>query len=170
MVSNSSQSTLLQLVIPDLGSNIAKIGTVTAIMAVSEVPCMFFILLLVRKINEKYLIAFACAVYVIRLLISGSTNSLAVLIATQAMQGLTFAVFQPSAISYLSKICDEKTRGTALNTYAAISSSFASICSNGIITAVIAAGFSAQSGFYVFAITSVLGSLVSIYGITKKTW
>lgn len=170
MLPNSSQATLLQLVIPDLGGNISQIGTVTAIMAISEVTCMFFILLLVRKINEKYLIAFACAVYAVRLIISGSTNSLAVLIAVQAMQGLTFAIFQPASISYLSKICDEKTRGIAINTYAAISSSFASICSNGIITAIIAAGFRAQTGFYVFAISAALGTLVSIYGLVKKTW
>lgn len=170
MLSNSPQPTLLQLVIPDLGGNISQIGTATAIMAISEVPCMFFILLLVRKIDEKYLMAFACAMYIIRMIISGSTNSLTVLLVTQAMHGLTFAVFQPTAISYLSKICEKKTRSTAVNTYTAISSSFSSICGNGIITAILASGFMAQTAFYVFTIPVILGTLVSVYGIAKKTW
>lgn len=170
MLVNLATTTLLQLTIPELGGSITQVGMVSAVMAICEVPCMFLMAFLIKKFGEKKLMIAACAFYTIRMIISASVNSVAILIAVQVLHGVTFAVVQPVAMSYLSKICEERTRVTAVNTYVAISSSFATICSNGIIAIILATGLNAQKGFLFFAISSSFGLIAALYGVTKKIW
>lgn len=170
MLINAAITTLIQIVVPELGGNITQVGMASAVMAICEVPCMFFMASLIKKFDEKKLMTAACAFFTIRMLLSATVNSVAIFVVVQVLHGLTYAVVQPVSMSYLSKICEERTRSTAVNTYVAISTSFSTICSNGIISIALATGLTAQKGFFIFAIVAAIGFTVSVYGIFKKIW
>jgi len=170
MMSNTTMLTLNQLLVRDLGGTTAQMGTASAVMAGSEVPLMFLMAVILKKVGFKRLLLFCSAFYVIRMLITASVGSVNALIYVQLMQGLTYAVLIPIAMSYLSQILDERIRSTAVTTYASITVGLTGILGNMITTTLLAAGFSAQSALIVFSASALVGFALVLYGALRKIW
>ena len=170
LLSNAAMTTLIQLLIRSFGGNTAQIGTATGLMAVSEVPLMFLMAYLLNKIGYKKILIFCGAVYVIRMLLTASVVTINGLIYVQLLQGFTYAVLVPVSMSYLSKIVDERVRSTAVTTYAAITTSLTGILGNLITSSLLAAGFSAQSTLFVFALSAFFGFVLILYGSIRNIW
>ncbi|MCL1806196.1 MAG: MFS transporter [Oscillospiraceae bacterium] len=170
MLSNAAMMTLNQLLIRDFGGTTAQTGTATAVMSGSEVPMMFFMAVILKKVGFKRLLLFCSTVYVVRMLVTASVTTVNGLISTQLMQGLTFAVLVPVAMSYLSRIVDERVRSTAVTTYAAITASLTGILGNLITSSLLATGFSAQTALIVFACSAFVGFSLTLYGVLRKIW
>jgi len=170
LLSNSAIITLIQLLIRDFDGTTAQMGTASALMAGSEVPLMFLMAALMKKIGFKQLIVFCGAAYVIRMFITASVGTISGLMYAMLLQGITFAVLIPLSMSYLSKIVDERVRSTAVTTYAAICFSLTGILANFITSALLAAGFSVQDAVLFFAFTTLAGFALTLYGYVRKIW
>jgi len=170
MMSNTTMLTLNQLLVRDLGGTAAQMGTASAVMAGSEVPLMFLMAIILKKVGFKRLLLFCSAFYVIRMLITASVGSVNALIYVQLMQGLTYAVLIPIAMSYLSQILDERIRSTAVTTYASVTVGLTGILGNMITTSLLASGFSAQSALIVFSFSAIIGFALVLYGVFRKIW
>ena len=170
LLSNTAMSTLIQLIIRDFGGTAANIGTATAFMAVSEVPLMFLMAYILNRIGFKKILIFCSAVYIIRMLATAGVGTINGMIYVQLMQGLTYAVLVPVSMSYLSRIVDERVRSTAVTTYAAVTSSLTGILGNLITSALLAAGFSAKTALYVFALSAFVSFILTLYGSICKIW
>jgi len=170
LLNNYAMTTLLQLLIRDYGGTTAQIGTASAVMAGSEVPFMFMMAFILKRTGFKKLLVFCGAVYVIRMFITASVGTVNALIYVQFLQGFTYAVLIPLSMNYLSIILDERVRSTAVTTYTALTASLTGILGNLITSALLATGFSAQSALIVFAISALLGFILTVYGSIRKIW
>jgi oligosaccharide:H+ symporter len=170
LLNNSAMTTLVQLLIRGFGGTTAQIGTTTAVTAASEVPLMFLMAFITKKVGFKKLLVFCSTVYAIRMFITASVGTVNGLIYVQLLQGFTYAVLVPVSMNYLSTILDERVRSTAVTTYAAITTSLTGILGNLTTSTLLATGFSAQSALIVFAISALLGFILTIYGSIRKTW
>ena len=114
---------------------------------------------------------FICSIaYVVRMIITASISSVSGLIYVQLLQGLSYAVLVPVAMSYLSLIVDERVRSTAVTIYTAVTAAFTSILGNLITSAFLAAGLSAQSTLIFFTFSSLAGFFLVLYGSIRKIW
>jgi len=170
MLSTTAMTTLLQLLVRDFGGTTAQIGTASAVMAGSEVPFMFLMAYILKKVGFKKLLLFCCMAYTVRMFISAYAVTVNGLIYTQALQGITYAVLMPISMSYLSQILDERVRSMAVTTFAAITASFSGILSNFVTSAFLATGLSAQNALVLFAFLALLGFLLALYGSLRKIW
>jgi len=170
LLSNLAMTTLIQLIIRNFGGTAAQIGTATAFMAASEVPCMFFAAFFLKKLGFKKLIVFCSVLYTVRMFLTASVGTVDNMIYVQLLQGLTYAILTPISMSYLSQILDERVRTTAVTTYAAVTMSLTGILGNLITSALLAAGFTAQSALIVFTVSSLLGFLLALYGSIRRIW
>jgi MFS family permease len=166
----SAMTTLIQLLIRDFGGTTAQIGTATAVMAASEVPLMFMMAFITKKVGFKKLLVFCSAAYAVRMFITASVGTVNGLIYVQLLQGFTYAVLVPVSMNYLSIILDERVRSTAITTYTAITMSLTGILGNLITSALLATGFSAQSALIVFAISALFGFILTMYGSIRRIW
>ena len=170
LLSNVAMITLLQLLIRDFGGTTAQVGTASALMAGSEVPMMFLMAYAMKKIGHQKLLLFSSVVYMLRMFAIALIGTVDGLIYVQFLQGFTYAVLVPVSMSYLSQIVDERVRTTAVTTYVAITSSLSGILGNLITSALLSAGFSAQSLLIVFAFSTLIGFILTLYGAVRKIW
>ena len=170
LLSNASMTTLSPLCIRDFGGTTAQIGTASAMGAASEVPGMFLMGYIMRKIKQKKLLVLSSVIYVLRMFITASVGTINGLIYVQLLQGITYAVLLPVSISYLSQIVDERVRSTAVTTYTAITASLTGILGNLITSAFLAMGLSAQNALIFFAFSALLGFALALYGSVHKIW
>ncbi len=170
LIGTISLVTLLQLCIRDFGGTTAQMGTASAVCAISEVPCMFIMSRFIRKYGEPKLILFATFFYTIRMFLTAMAGSASALILLQLMQGLTYAVLVPTAMSYLPKCVDSRVRSTAITVYAAITGSVTGIAGNLITTLLLSAGLTARSAIAFFGVTSLIGFAGALWGKFRKIW
>jgi len=170
LLNSSAMTILIQLLVRGFGGTTAQIGTATAVMAASEVPIMFMMAFIMKKTGFKKLLAFCSAAYVIRMFITASVETVNGLIYVQLLQGFTYAVLVPVSMNYLSRILDERVRSTAVTTYAAITSSLTGILGNLITSALLATGYSAQTALIFFAVSALLGFILTMYGSIRRIW
>jgi len=170
MLNVGAMTMLLQLLIRDFGGTTAQIGTASAVMAGSEVPFMFLMAWLLKKIKFKKLLLFCGLIYVVRMFICAYAATINSLIYSQALQGLSYAVLMPITMSYLSQILDERVRSMAVTTFAAVTSSLSGIIGNLAASAFLAAGLSSQNALVLFAFSALLGFLLTLYGALRKIW
>lgn len=169
-LSNAAITTLIQLMTRDFGGTTAQIGTATAVMAASEVPFMFMMAFFIKKAGYKKLLIVCSLAYTVRMFITAFVSTVNGLIYIQLLQGLSYAVLLPVSMSYLSLIVDERVRSTAVTTYTAITASLTGILGNLITSAFLTAGFSAQSSLIFFAISTLAGFILVLYGCARKIW
>ncbi|MCL1863695.1 MAG: MFS transporter [Defluviitaleaceae bacterium] len=169
-LSNAPILTLLQILIPEFGGTTAQIGTAIALMAATEVPFMFLTAYLISKAGYKRLFVMCGMVWVVRLLLTLFVGSVMGLIAVQMLQGLTFAVAVPVAMSYVAKVVDEKVRSTAVTILSVCMFSIPGILANLITSAWLAAGNSAQSVVVFFVASACMGLGLAVYGWVSKGW
>jgi PPP family 3-phenylpropionic acid transporter len=170
LLGNFAMTTLLQLVIPEMGGTAAQIGTAVAVMAGSEVPLMLLVAFILKKIGFQRLLLFCSLAYVIRMFVTASATTVDGLIYAQLFQGITYAILLPLAINYLSQIIDESVRATAVTIYTAVTVSLSAIMANLITSSLLTGGISAQSILPLFALLTTCGLFLTLYGNVRKIW
>jgi len=169
-LSSMAITTLIQLLARDFGGSTAHIGTATAVMAVSEVPFMFLMAILIKKFGYKRLLILCSAAYVIRMIMTASVTTVNGLIYVQLFQAVTYAVLLPLSMSYFSRIVDERVRSTAVTIYCAVTTALTNILSNLITSAFLTAGYTAKSVIIFFVISTIIGLILTLYGLIRKIW
>lgn len=96
-------------IINSMGGNSYHLGIAGAIAAIVEIPTMFFITKLMKKINVKTLIVIACAFYILRGFLF-RISSLGAIYVAQAMQMLTYAIIIPASVYLSDEVMEEKDK------------------------------------------------------------
>lgn len=162
--------TLLQLIVRDLGGDDGAVGMVMFVNASSEFPTMVLVVYLLRRFKKTRLILFAALAYTIRMFLTGTIADLTPLMAVQAIQALSYGIFIPVAMNYLSEIVDSRVRSTAVAIYTALGFSLSNILGNLLTTFMLGRGFSSQEITMGLAIFPLLAFAVTLYGIARKIW
>lgn len=110
----------IAVLIDKTGGDVSKLGLLWFIVAMSELPVLFFGSKLLKKYGELNLYIISMIIYIIRYLLDSYCSSYTVVIGIQILQGITFTLYLVAAMQYINKISEPKMRTSAITLYAAI--------------------------------------------------
>lgn len=119
-ISIGANNAYISLLIQKTGGGVAQIGIMGFIIALSELPSLFFGTKLLKKYGELNLFMLGMAFFTIRYFLDSICTSYISVLLVQAMQGMSFSLFLMSSYQYLNKIVPAKMRTSAMTLYAAV--------------------------------------------------
>lgn len=96
-------------IIEDLGGDSSELGTANAIAAMVEIPIMFLITKIMKKIKVKQLIAIACLLYMVRGIVFHIPSLKAIYFA-QVLQMFSYAILIPSTVYLSDEVMHEEDK------------------------------------------------------------
>lgn len=105
--------TFFPVLLKQLGGTNKDLGLSLSIMALSEVPVLFFSSRLLSKMKDTTLILISMVFFVVRNFLYIIVNSITGLVWMQTMQSLSFAIFLPAALYYINRVAPEGLKTTA---------------------------------------------------------
>lgn len=162
-------SSFIPVLTQELGGGSGEVGTVFALTALSEVPAMFLMASILRKVAAKKVIVLAGLFYLLRLSLTAIAPNYTVMLLVQVLQGLSFAVIWPAAMAYLNQIMDYEVRSTAIMTFSSVTLGVSGIFGNAIGTAILAAT-NVRMVFVFASISAGVGLALGLYGLARKIW
>jgi len=130
-----------------------------AVSAASEIPFMFFSGHFIRKYGSSKLLFVSTGVITIRMIVYVVFPSFGGALAGQLLNSITYGVFHPAAIAFISEHCPADKRITGLSLYSILSSGLASIIGSAV-GGIIIDHFGYQALFLSFAVPPVIGLTV----------
>lgn len=97
-------------IIENIGGNKADLGTAIALAAILELPIMFFFSKLLKKFNNTTLLKISVIVLTIKAIATLFAKSIGMVYFAQAFQLLSYAIFIPASIHYVTQVMDAKDR------------------------------------------------------------
>lgn len=95
------------------GGTAEHLGYALAVQALAEVPTMYFSVKLFKKFNLRFLIIFALFVFSLKQTLPALTGGPIGIIAVMLLQGVSFAVFLPAVMRYITTIAPRGLESTA---------------------------------------------------------
>ena len=141
-----------------------------SIIAFSEVPAMFLVARILKKVKAKYVLTFAAGVYLLRMMLTFFARDLTFLVAAQALQGLSYAVFWPTCMNYVREITEERVRSTSVMTFSSVTLGASGILGNASGTLILSLTGNVRAVFIFTSCVVLLSLLISIFGHVKKIW
>lgn len=151
----------IAVLIEKTGGDVANLGMLWFIVAISELPVFFFERRIMKRYGVLNLYIFGMSVYVLRYFIISLCRNYQVVLAIQLLQGITFPFYLISTLRYVNDIVSPETRTTAVTAFSAISGGIGGFLGN------MGGGFLLQSItifqlYQVFALLSVLSLLIAL--------
>lgn len=147
---------MLALYMKSLGATEGQVGLAWTFSALSEVPVIAIMYLLMRKLPLLALISIAGSFYSIRWLLYGFITEPFLLVITQAMHSVTFAIFMVATLQYIASIIPPEMLATGQTGYFATFTGIASIIGSS------AGGYLMQ--YYGGGLIYKLGSISALIG------
>ena len=97
-------------IIENVGGNKADLGTAIALAAILELPVMFFFSKLLKRFNNTTLLRISVVVLTLKAIATLFAKSIGMIYFAQAFQLLSYAIFIPASIHYVSQVMDVKDR------------------------------------------------------------
>lgn len=119
-ISIGANNAYISLLIQKTGGGVAQLGMLGFIVALSELPSLFFGTKLLKKYGELNLFMLGMAFFIMRYFLDSICTSYVSVLLVQAMQGISFSLFLMSSYQYLNKIIPSKMRTSAMTLYAAV--------------------------------------------------
>lgn len=167
---SSCCGSFLPVLTKQLGGDSGNVGTVFALIAISEVPAMFLMQAILRHIPARKVIVFAALFYLMRLFLTVLSPNYTMMLLVQMFQGLSFAVIWPAAMSYLNKIVEEEIRSTAIMTFSSVTLGISSIFGNAIGTMILSATGNVRLVFVFASVSAAVGLTLGLFGLARKIW
>ncbi len=166
----SAVSSFIPVLTAQLGGGSEEVGTVFALNALAEVPAMFLMGAVLRRVAAKKVVLFAAVFFLIRLGLTALSVNFAMMLLVQLLQGLSFAVIWPASMGYLNRIVEEGVRSTAIMTYSSVTLGVSAIFGNLIGTLILSATGDVRVVFGFAAVSAAAGLLLGLYGLARKIW
>ncbi|MBR6791364.1 MAG: MFS transporter [Oscillospiraceae bacterium] len=166
----TSTETFLPTLVKEMGGDSGFVGTMFSIIAFSEVPAMFLVARILKKVKAKYVLTFAAGVYLLRMMLTFFARDLTFLVAAQALQGLSYAVFWPTCMNYVREITEERVRSTSVMTFSSVTLGASGILGNASGTLILSLTGNVRAVFIFTSCVVLLSLLISIFGHVKKIW
>ena len=166
----SCVSSFIPVLTEQLGGGSGEVGTVFALNALAEVPAMFLMSAVLRKVPAKKVILFAAVFFVLRLGLTALSVNFTMMLLVQLLQGFSFAVIWPASMGYLNQIVEDGVRSTAIMTYSSVTLGVSAIFGNLFGTLILSAAGDVRMVFGFSALVAGLGLLLGVYGMVRKIW
>ena len=166
----SCVSSFIPVLTEQLGGGSSEVGTVFALNALAEVPAMFLMSAVLRKVPAKKVILFAAVFFVLRLGLTAMSVNFTMMLLVQLLQGFSFAVIWPASMGYLNQIVEDGVRSTAIMTYSSVTLGVSAIFGNLFGTLILSAVGDVRMVFGFSALVAGLGLLLGVYGMARKIW
>ena len=114
-----SNGSYIAILIEQTGGDVAQLGVVWFIVAMSELPAFFFGAKLVRKYGELNLYILGMLFFVLRYILDSLCTWYVPVLAIQLMQGVTYTFFLIASLEYLNRITPSKLKTVAMTLHAA---------------------------------------------------
>ena len=166
----SCVSSFIPVLTEQLGGGSGEVGTVFALNALAEVPAMFLMSAVLRKVPAKKVILFAAVFFVLRLGLTALSANFTMMLLIQLLQGFSFAVIWPASMGYLNQIVEDGVRSTAIMTYSSVTLGVSAIFGNLFGTLILSAAGDVRMVFGFSALVAGLGLMLGVYGMIRKIW
>ena len=166
----SCVSSFIPVLTEQLGGGSGEVGTVFALNALAEVPAMFLMSAVLRKVPAKKVILFAAVFFVLRLGLTALSANFTMMLLVQLLQGFSFAVIWPASMGYLNQIVEDGVRSTAIMTYSSVTLGVSAIFGNLFGTLILSAAGDVRMVFGFSALVAGLGLMLGVYGMIRKIW
>ena len=166
----SCVSSFIPVLTEQLGGGSGEVGTVFALNALAEVPAMFLMSAVLRKVPAKKVILFAAVFFVLRLGLTAMSVNFTMMLLVQLLQGFSFAVIWPASMGYLNQIVEDGVRSTAIMTYSSVTLGVSAIFGNLFGTLILSAAGDVRMVFGFSALVAGLGLMLGVYGMARKIW
>ncbi|GGF94513.1 MFS transporter [Paenibacillus abyssi] len=103
---------MLAIYLSELGASETQLGMAWFVATISTVPALFFVGKLIERWSALGIFIIGAVIYIIRWAIYSQTDNPSVLIAAQALHGLSFPLFFVASIHYLSTLVPNELRAT----------------------------------------------------------
>jgi MFS family permease len=160
----NSNGNYIAVLIEETGGNVANLGMLFFIVAMSELPFFFFESKVIKKYGILNIYIIGMIFYIIRFFINSLCTSYQAVLAIQLLQGISFPLYLTATLQYVIRIVPPETRTTALTTFAAITGGIGGFIGN------IGGGFLLQiiSIFQLYKILAVLCIIALLIGLILK--
>lgn len=129
-ISTGSNGSYISVLVEKTGGNVANIGTLWFIIAMSELPAFFFGNKLIKRFGILNLYLLSMFFYIARFFIDSLCTGYIIVLFVQLLQGLTYSLFLLSTLQYISQITPSKTRTTAFTVFNAMGSGLGGLIGN----------------------------------------
>ncbi|MDF2629417.1 MAG: transporter [Symbiobacteriaceae bacterium] len=115
-MANAAHAAFFSVHLQSIGGTNTQVGYAWALAALVEVPLWLVLGRITKKIGPLPLLAFAGFAFAVRFWLYGATTVPLTLVFMQALQGLSFAVFMPTAVVFVGEMTGDelRTSGQAL--------------------------------------------------------
>ena len=112
----TSAMTFYPVLLQQAGGTNADLGLALGLMALSEFPFMFLSSQLLRKFRDTTLLVFSMGFFALRIfLFFAAAGSVTGLVWAQMTNSMSFGIFLPTSVHYISRIAPDRYKGTALS-------------------------------------------------------
>lgn len=159
-----SNGSYVAVLVQETGGDIANIGMLWFIVAMSELPGLFFESRIIKKYGVINIYIVGIALYILRFFVNSLCTSYQAVLVVQLLQGITFPLYLISTLQYVISIVPPETRTTALTVFAAITGGIGGFIGN------IGGGFLLQKigVFQLYRVFAVLCGLSLLIGLLLK--
>ena len=141
------------------------VGLMFAIASMTEIPCMIFSRVIIRRFGSLPLLALAAFGVCVRLLLLAVFPFKPVIVAAQLLHSLCFGIFHPAAIDFFTRVFPPEKRGLGMSVYLALGMGLPTLIGNIAGGAIVhAAGFRFMFGIY----SAISGVMVLVYFVLRK--
>lgn len=163
-IGSSASISFLANIITESGGTNAHLGMGLFIQAASEVPIMFLAGYLFKKFNVRFLLTFAFIAFIFKFTAPALVGCVEGIVIVQALQGLSFGIFLPATMRYLSIISPDGLKTTGTTVAIAIYSGIGSIVGNSV-GGIIADAYGIKM---VYIVSGVLAAISATIFITNQ--
>lgn len=112
---NIGSANFYWILLQSAGGTTANMGLAMGVCALSEFPVMFLSSRLLRKFKDTNLLLFAMGFFALRIFLFFTIHSVSGLVWAQLTNSLSYGLFLPTSVHYISRITPGRTRATALS-------------------------------------------------------
>lgn len=160
-IAYSAHGNYISVLIQKTGGDVANLGMLWFIVAMSELPVFFFERRIMKRYGALNLYIFGMMVYILRFFLISLCRNYQAALAIQLLQGITFPFYLISTLKYVNDTVSPETRTTAVTAFSAIAGGIGGFLGN------MGGGFLLQSItifqlYQVFAILCILSVLIAL--------
>lgn len=118
-ISFGINSNYVTILVQETGGNVANLGMLWFVLAISELPVFYFSSRLMKKFGDMNLVLIGVGLFILRYFLSSLCSSYIAVIAVQLLQSVTFPLFLLGVLNYLNRTAPPNLRSSAMTLYAA---------------------------------------------------
>ncbi|HHU72989.1 MAG TPA: MFS transporter [Clostridiales bacterium] len=163
-VSFGINSNYVTILVQETGGNVANLGVLWFVLAISELPVLYFANRLMKKLGDMNVILIGVGLFILRYFFSSLCSSYIAVIGVQLLQSVTFPLFLIGVLNYLNRTAPPNMKTSAMTLYSA--SGGIGIFIGNAVGGVLLESISIFSLYRIITLVSVIGLLLAL-GLKK---